>query len=106
MENNILVLKISNRQKIIDEPILIIAIYLLGHNLDNIKQPIIKSKIDFVDYQNKPIKGYQSESFIKWLILNFIIVQIKRLPEKTKTKVEEILSVFKQDNPKTENIKQ
>ncbi|MCQ2975579.1 MAG: hypothetical protein MJ211_12330, partial [Bacteroidales bacterium] len=97
---------VNNQKKVIDEPIPIIAIYLLGHNLDNIKQAIIKSKIDFVDYQNKPIKGYQTESFIKGLIHNLIIVQIKRLPEKPKTKLEEILSVFKQDNPKTDNNKQ
>jgi hypothetical protein len=78
-------------------PLEIITIYLLGFPLTKIPTAIIHSKPTFRDVVNDCVADYaNSEEFVKLLTHESYFIQIPKLVEPTKTRVERILSIFNQ----------
>jgi hypothetical protein len=78
-------------------PLEIITIYLLGFQLSKTPTAILHSKPTFRDVINDAIVEYAYlEEFIKLLTHESYFIQIPRLIEPTKTRVERILSIFNQ----------
>jgi hypothetical protein len=78
-------------------PLEIITIYLLGFPLNKIPTAILHSKPSFRDVVNNEHAEYaHSEDFIKLLTHESYFIQIPKLIEPTKTRVERILSIFNQ----------
>lgn len=78
-------------------PLELITIYLLGFNLTKIPTAILHSKPCFTDIVNNANAGYaHKEEFVKLLTHESYFVQIPRLVEPTKTRIEKVLSIFNQ----------
>ncbi len=81
----------------IKRPLEIITIYLLGFELYKTPTAILHSKPCFYDLVNNTTAQYaQQEEFIKLLTHESYFIQIPRLEEATKTRMEKVLSVFNQ----------
>jgi hypothetical protein len=78
-------------------PLEIITIYILGFPLNKIPTAILHSKPSFRDVVNDKNAEYaNSEEFVKLLTHESYFIQIPKLIEPTKTRVERILSIFNQ----------
>jgi hypothetical protein len=78
-------------------PLEIITIYLLGFPLNKTPTAVLYSKPCFHDLVNNESAEYaHTEEFIKLLTHESYFIQIPRLVEPTKTRIEKILSVFNQ----------
>jgi hypothetical protein len=78
-------------------PLEIITIYLLGFQLNKIPTAILHSKPSFRDVINNTNAEYaHQEEFVKLLTHESYFIQIPKLVEPTKTRIERILSVFNQ----------
>ena len=86
-------------------PYHIIAIYILGHPLDGIDEPVIYNLPNPVSATGEPIKNATANPFFNNLTHDTIIVQIPRLRKNVKSRVEEILDIFDQSRtmPKNEH---
>ena len=73
-----------------------VAVYLLGHKVGNIKDPIVYVNHDVYDYNGDAIAKGNEESFVESLTHNSIIVQIPRLRGNVNNRLERVLSVFDQ----------
>ncbi|MGL5980296.1 MAG: hypothetical protein ACRCZY_05350 [Phocaeicola sp.] len=73
----------------------IISIYILGHSLGNLTEPVIYVRRNYLDYDNNPLP--QPDKFIESLTHDSIIVQIPFLTGRTRNHLERILTVFDQD---------
>ena len=75
----------------------IITIYLLGFQLNKTPTAVLYSKPCFLDLVNNESAEYaHAEEFIKLLTHESYFIQIPRLVEPTKTRIERVLSVFNQ----------
>lgn len=82
-----------------ETPMHIIAIYLLGHKLEESNEPIIYCRGNsMTDYNGHPIPPSGRGNFIRSLTHDIIIVQIPCLAEKPRNATERLLSVFDQRN--------
>jgi len=75
----------------------IVSIYFLGHKLDQITAPLIKVNRQYLD----PTTGNEikeRDEFIESLTHDSYIIQIPQLRKRFQTEVEQLLSVFDQDN--------
>ena len=80
-----------------ETPMHIIAIYLLGHKLDESDEPIIYCRGNsMTDYNGNPIVPSGRGNFIRSLTHDVIIVQIPCLAEKPRNATERLLSIFDQ----------
>ena len=80
-----------------EKPLPIISIYFLGHKLEHIKTPLIKVKRAYIDgTTGEEIK--EREEFIECLSHDSFVIQIPHLRTKFQTEVEQLLSVFDQNN--------
>jgi hypothetical protein len=78
-------------------PLEIITIYLLGFPLNKISTAVLHSKPSFRDViNNKNAEYAHQEEFVKLLTHESYFIQIPKLVEPTKTRIEKILSVFNQ----------
>lgn len=76
----------------------IITIYLLGFQLNKIPTAVLHSKPSFRDVINNTDAEYaQQEEFVKLLTHESYFIQIPKLVEPTKTRIERILSIFNQN---------
>ena len=75
-----------------------VAVYLLGHKVGNIKEPIVYVNHDVFDYNGKVVAEGNAEPFVESLTHNSIIVQIPRLQGNVNNRLEKVLSVFDQTN--------
>ena len=75
-----------------------VAVYLLGHKVGNIKEPIVYVNHDVFDYNGNVVAEGNAEPFVESLTRNSIIVQIPRLQGNVNNRLEKILSVFDQTN--------
>ena len=73
-----------------------VAVYLLGHKVGNIKDPIVYINHDVYDYNGDAIAKGNEEPFVESLTYNSIIVQIPRLRGNVNNRLERVLSVFDQ----------
>lgn len=73
----------------------IISIYILGHILGDLKEPVIYVRRRYLDYDDQVIE--QKDPFIESLTHDSIIVQIPYLRGRTRNHLERLLNVFDQD---------
>jgi len=73
----------------------IISIYILGHTLGELKEPVIYVRRRYLDYEDNVIEG--KDRFIESLTHDSIIVQIPFLKKRTRNRLERLLNIFDQD---------
>lgn len=73
----------------------IISIYILGHKLGDLQEPVVYVRRRYLDYDDQVIE--QSDPFIESLTHDSIIVQIPYLQGRTRNHLERLLNVFDQD---------
>ena len=73
-----------------------VAVYLLGHRVGNIKEPIVYVDHDVFDYNGNVVEDGNMEPFVESLTHNSIIVQIPLLHGNVNNRLEKVLSVFDQ----------
>ncbi len=73
-----------------------VAVYLLGHRVGKIEEPVVYVNHDVYDYNGKVVKAGKDEPFVESLTHNSIIVQIPLLKGKVNNRLERVLSVFDQ----------
>ncbi len=73
-----------------------VAVYLLGHRVGNINEPIVYVNHDVFDYNGNIVKEGNEEPFVESLTHNSIIVQIPLLHGNVNNRLEKVLSVFDQ----------
>ena len=73
-----------------------VAVYLLGHKVGNIKEPIVYVNHDVFDYNGNIVKEGSEEPFVESPTHNSIIVQIPLLHGNVNNRLEKVLSVFDQ----------
>ena len=73
-----------------------VAIYLLGHRVGILKDPVIYVNHDAFDYDGKKVKEGMEDPFISSLVHDSIIVQLPLLKGKVQNHLEKVLSVFDQ----------
>jgi hypothetical protein len=86
-------------------PYHIIAIYILGHALDGIDEPVIYNAPNPVGATGNPIKNATANPFFNNLTHDTIIVQIPKLRKNVQSRVEQFLDIFDQSRkmPKNEH---
>lgn len=72
----------------------IISIYILGHILGDLKEPVVYVRRRYLDYDDQVIE--QKDPFIESLTHDSIIVQIPYLQGRTRNHLERLLNVFDQ----------
>lgn len=73
-----------------------VAVYILGHKVGDIEEPVIYVRHDAYDYnENRVTKGLPNP-FVDSLTHDSIIVQIPRLRGQVNNRLEKVLSVFDQ----------
>ena len=75
-----------------------IAVYLLGHRVGEINEPVVYARHHIYDYDGREVKLKIPDPFIESLQHDSIIVQIPLLRGKVNNKLEKVLSVFDQTN--------
>lgn len=73
-----------------------VAVYLLGHRVGNINEPIVYVNHDVFDYNGNVVEDGNMEPFVESLTHNSIIVQIPLLHGNVNNRLEKVLSVFDQ----------
>lgn len=73
----------------------IISIYILGHPLGNLTEPVVYVHRRYLDYDDNPLPS--PDPFIESLTHDSIIVQIPFLTGRTRNRLERLLSVFDQE---------
>ncbi len=75
-----------------------VAIYLLGHRIGSVKEPIIYVNHQAYDYDGNLVKDGMPDPFVESLQHDSIIVQIPLLHGRVNNRLEKVLSLFDQDN--------
>ena len=73
-----------------------VTVYLLGHRVGDIREPIIYATHKTYDYYGNEVTEGVPDPFVESLVHDSIIVQIPRLHGNVNNRLEEILSVFDQ----------
>ena len=73
-----------------------IAVYLLGHRVGNIEEPVIYVNHKAYDYNGQELKDSEKDPFVESLVHNSIIVQIPLLRGQVNNKLDKVLSIFDQ----------
>ena len=79
----------------------IISIYILGHVLGDLKEPVIYVRRRYLDYDDNEID--RKDKFIESLTHDSIIVQIPYLQGRTRNRLERLLNLFDQDRRRKDN---
>lgn len=74
----------------------IISIYILGHTVGELKEPVIYVRRRYLDYEDNVIDG--KDRFIESLTHDSIIVQIPFLQKRTRNRLERLLNIFDQNS--------
>ena len=80
-----------------------VAVYLLGHKVGDIIEPVVYVNHDVYDYNGNIVKDGKEEPFVESLTHNSIIVQIPRLKGHVNNRLEKVLSVFDQSRKDAED---
>ena len=75
----------------------IVSIYILGHKLGDLTEPVVYVRRRYLDYDSNPIVDGVPDKFIESLTHDSIIVQIPYLKGRMRNRLERILNVFDQD---------
>ena len=73
-----------------------VAIYLLGHRVGTVEEPVVYAYHTTTDYEGQPVTKGMPDPFIESLNHNTIIVQIPLLHGKVRNRLEKLLNVFDQ----------
>ncbi len=73
-----------------------VAVYLLGHTVGEIEDPVVYVRHEAFDYDDEPIVRGIPDKFIDSLNHDSIIVQIPRLHGKINNRLDKVLSIFDQ----------
>ncbi len=73
-----------------------IAVYLLGHRVGDIEEPVVYVSHKTLDYNGEEVKNGNDDPFISSLTHDSIIVQIPLLHGKINNRLDKVLSVFNQ----------
>ena len=73
-----------------------VTVYLLGHRVGDIKEPVVYVNHQSLDYNGNPVSEGMPNPFIESLNHNSIIVQIPLLHGQVNNRLEQVLSVFDQ----------
>ncbi len=73
-----------------------VAVYLLGHRVGDINEPVVYAKHKVYDYSGNEVKLKKPDPFVESLQHDSIIVQIPLLHGRVNNRVEKVLSVFDQ----------
>jgi len=73
-----------------------VAIYLLGHKVGDIEEPVLYVKNHAFDYDGRQVTQGLPDPFVESLTHDSIIVQIPRLHGHINNRLDEVLSVFDQ----------
>ncbi|MEG1563168.1 MAG: hypothetical protein RR365_05505, partial [Bacteroides sp.] len=95
-KENVLKEKQKNSDKEIYYGVPIVSIYILGHCLSDLAEPVIYVRRRYLDYEDHLLPG--PDRFIESLTHDSIIVQIPLLTGRTRNHLEKLLSVFDQVN--------
>ena len=85
------------------EALPIITIYLLGHKVGDIEEPVIYVQRQYRDYDGNEITKGVPDPFVESLTHDSIIVQIPRLAGHTSNPLERLLNVFDQSRQTQES---
>ena len=80
-----------------------VAIYLLGHRLGNVQEPVVYVNYKAYNYEGEELQNGSDDPFIKSLNHDSIIVQIPLLRSKITNRLDKILSLFDQRRMNPEN---
>ena len=80
-----------------------VTVYLLGHTLIDIDEPVIYVRHHSYDYNDRIVTKGMPNPFIESLVHNSIIVQIPRLHGQVNNRLDEVLSVFDQTRADKKN---
>ena len=80
-----------------------VAVYLLGHRVGDIEEPVVYVNHDVFDYNGEVVKAGKEDPFVESLTHNSIIVQIPRLKGRVNNRLEKVLSVFDQSRKDAED---
>ena len=81
-----------------DNALPMVAVYLLGHKVGNIEEPVLYVNHDCYDYEDNRVERGLPDPFVESLTHNSIIVQIPRLHGQINNRLDKVLSVFDQHN--------
>lgn len=73
-----------------------VAVYLLGHRVGNLNDPVLYVNHDTYNYDGKKVEEGKEDPFIGSLTHDSIIVQLPLLKGKVQNHLEKVLSVFDQ----------
>ena len=85
-------------EEIIETPIHIVAIYFLGHPLDDVTEPVVYYSPQAKNALGEPVEKAALNPFFRYLSHDSVVVQIPYLRKNARTKVEEFLEIFDQSN--------
>ena len=80
-----------------------VAVYLLGHRVEDIEEPVLYVKHQPFDYEGNVVTQGLPDPFVDSLTHNSILVQIPRLHGHVNNRLEELLSVFDQTRKNKDN---
>ena len=87
----------------ISQGIPMVAVYLLGHRVGDIEEPVLYVKHESYDYEGNVVTKGLPDPFVESLTHNSILVQIPRLHGHVNNRLEEILSIFDQTRKNRDN---
>ncbi|MBQ5403488.1 MAG: hypothetical protein IIU11_03850, partial [Bacteroidales bacterium] len=85
-------------EEIIETPIHIVAIYFLGHPLDDVTEPVVYYSPKATNALGEPVEKAALNPFFRYLSHDSVVVQIPYLRKNARSKVEEFLEIFDQSN--------
>ena len=74
----------------------LVSIYILGHKLGDLKEPVVYVRRNYLDYDSNLITEGVPDRFIESLTHDSIIVQIPYLKGRMRNRLERLLQVFDQ----------
>ena len=80
-----------------------ITVYLLGHRVGDIEEPVLYVRHKSYDYDGKEVTKGMPDPFVDSLVHDSIIVQIPLLHGRVNNRLVEVLSVFDQTNKDGKN---
>ena len=81
----------------------LVAVYLLGHKVGDIEEPVLYVNHQSQDYNGNPVTRGLPNAFVDSLTHNSIIVQIPRLHGQINNRLDMVLSIFDQSHRDTDN---
>ena len=80
-----------------------VAVYLLGHKVGDIEEPVLYVRHDSFDYNGNRVTKGLPNAFVDSLTHDSIIVQIPRLHGQINTRLDKVLSIFDQSRKDSDN---